>query len=339
MRCGRAASYLIGHQRDLPGASTACRGAAPTCARPRRRRASAGQRLASDRRRRCAPHRLAATPAPPVATGARCGRRRMRAALHLGHDRPAEGLLLTARAVLPGGACTAAALLGLQRRRDPAHAAAADPHQRAERLLPGAAHRLDARGREALFRLRVLELAGASSGATVTYLLGVMLAMLLSRIAREHDKAHRVRSARRPACAAVPCRRSRNASACRCSKATARPKPTSSSARDHGEQRPRHVGKRASPDSKRGSSTTKTTKLPRDEPGELLVRASEPFAFATGYFGMNDKTVEAWRQLVPHRRPRASRRRRQLLLRRPDEERDPPQRREHLGVRGRAGRC
>jgi hypothetical protein len=27
------------------------------------------------------------------------------------------------------------------------------------------------------------------------------------------------------------------------------------------------------------------------------LRASEPFAFATGYFGMNDKTVEAWRKL------------------------------------------
>src|ERR1700730_7469474 len=31
--------------------------------------------------------------------------------------------------------------------------------------------------------------------------------------------------------------------------------------------------------------------------GELIVRADEPFAFATGYFGAAEKTVEAWRNL------------------------------------------
>ena len=36
------------------------------------------------------------------------------------------------------------------------------------------------------------------------------------------------------------------------------------------------------------------------EPGELLLRADEPFAFATGYFGMAGKTVEAWRNLWFH---------------------------------------
>jgi crotonobetaine/carnitine-CoA ligase len=40
--------------------------------------------------------------------------------------------------------------------------------------------------------------------------------------------------------------------------------------------------------------------LPDGEAGELLLRASEPFAFATGYFGMSDKTVEAWRNLWFH---------------------------------------
>jgi crotonobetaine/carnitine-CoA ligase len=34
--------------------------------------------------------------------------------------------------------------------------------------------------------------------------------------------------------------------------------------------------------------------------GELVLRADEPFAFATGYFGMPDKTVEAWRNLWFH---------------------------------------
>ncbi|MBR0916405.1 ATP-dependent acyl-CoA ligase [Bradyrhizobium japonicum] len=34
--------------------------------------------------------------------------------------------------------------------------------------------------------------------------------------------------------------------------------------------------------------------------GELVLRAREPFAFATGYFGMPEKTVEAWRNLWFH---------------------------------------
>jgi carnitine-CoA ligase len=36
------------------------------------------------------------------------------------------------------------------------------------------------------------------------------------------------------------------------------------------------------------------------EAGELVLRADQPFAFATGYFGMPDKTVEAWRNLWFH---------------------------------------
>ncbi len=40
--------------------------------------------------------------------------------------------------------------------------------------------------------------------------------------------------------------------------------------------------------------------LPPGEAGELVLRADEPFSFATGYFGMDDKTVEAWRNLWFH---------------------------------------
>jgi carnitine-CoA ligase len=39
---------------------------------------------------------------------------------------------------------------------------------------------------------------------------------------------------------------------------------------------------------------------PEGEAGELVVRAAEPFAFARGYFGMPDKSVEAWRNLWFH---------------------------------------
>lgn len=40
--------------------------------------------------------------------------------------------------------------------------------------------------------------------------------------------------------------------------------------------------------------------LPVGQAGELVLRAKEPFAFATGYFGMPQKTVEAWRNLWFH---------------------------------------
>lgn len=40
--------------------------------------------------------------------------------------------------------------------------------------------------------------------------------------------------------------------------------------------------------------------VPDREPGELLVRADEPFAFATGYFAAPEKTVEAWQNLWFH---------------------------------------
>jgi crotonobetaine/carnitine-CoA ligase len=39
---------------------------------------------------------------------------------------------------------------------------------------------------------------------------------------------------------------------------------------------------------------------PAGEAGELVLRADQPFAFASGYFGMPDKTVEAWRNLWFH---------------------------------------
>jgi crotonobetaine/carnitine-CoA ligase len=40
--------------------------------------------------------------------------------------------------------------------------------------------------------------------------------------------------------------------------------------------------------------------LPAGEAGELVLRADEPFAFAAGYFGKPEQTVEAWRNLWLH---------------------------------------
>lgn len=48
--------------------------------------------------------------------------------------------------------------------------------------------------------------------------------------------------------------------------------------------------------------------VPNGTPGELIVRADEPFAFCTGYFGTPEKTVEAWRNLWFHTGDRVVRR-------------------------------
>jgi crotonobetaine/carnitine-CoA ligase len=49
--------------------------------------------------------------------------------------------------------------------------------------------------------------------------------------------------------------------------------------------------------------------VPDGEAGELLLRPTEPFSFATGYFSMHDKTVEAWRNLWFHTGDRVVRQR------------------------------
>lgn len=49
------------------------------------------------------------------------------------------------------------------------------------------------------------------------------------------------------------------------------------------------------------------TPLPDGEAGELVLRSREPFAFATGYFNMPEKTVEAWRNLWFHTGDRVAR--------------------------------
>src|SRR3984885_11143831 len=135
--------------------------------------------------------------------------------------------------------------------------------------------------------------------ANVTYLLGAMVPILLSRPPSELDRAHRVRIALGPG---VP-------------------------ERFHPEFR-----ERFGIDLLDGYGSTETNfvlgcTLPGQRPGtmgpvfdgfearvvddadnalpdgvsgELVLRACEPFAFATGYFGMPEKTIEAWRNLWFH---------------------------------------
>ncbi|WP_137894886.1 ATP-dependent acyl-CoA ligase [Ramlibacter sp. 2FC] len=135
--------------------------------------------------------------------------------------------------------------------------------------------------------------------ATVTYVLGAMVPILLSKPATPQDRAHRVRIALAPG---VP------------------PQFHSEFSERFGlqlldgygstetnfvigaelpEQRPGTMGK-LRPGFEARVVDGEDNEVPRGQPGELLLRASEPFAFASGYFGMADKTVEAWRNLWFH---------------------------------------
>jgi crotonobetaine/carnitine-CoA ligase len=53
-------------------------------------------------------------------------------------------------------------------------------------------------------------------------------------------------------------------------------------------------------DSRRGVVDADDNEVEDGQLGELMLRANEPFAFATGYYGMPEKTVEAWRNLWFH---------------------------------------
>jgi len=135
--------------------------------------------------------------------------------------------------------------------------------------------------------------------ATVTYLLGAMVPILLSRPASALDRAHRVRIALAPG---VPER----------FHADFRARFGITLLDGYGStetnfalgctlsgQRPGMMGPVFNGFEARVVDDADNA-LPDGVPGELVLRAAEPFAFATGYFGMAEKTVEAWRNLWFH---------------------------------------
>ena len=141
--------------------------------------------------------------------------------------------------------------------------------------------------------------AMARSRASVTYLLGAMVPILLAQPPSQAERAHTVRAALAPG---VP--------------AEARPAFKRRTGVDliegYGstetnfvigdrvaDQRPGKMGRLAAGFQARVVDEHDNP-LPPENAGELLLRADEPYAFATGYFAMPEKTVEAWRNLWFH---------------------------------------
>lgn len=135
--------------------------------------------------------------------------------------------------------------------------------------------------------------------ATVTYVLGAMVPILLSKDPTPDDKAHRVRIALAPG---VPPQFHAEFTE-RFGLALLDGYGSTESnfviGADMADQRPGTMGT-VRPGFEARVVDEDDNELPPGTPGELLLRAEEPYAFATGYFGMADKTVEAWRNLWFH---------------------------------------
>lgn len=135
--------------------------------------------------------------------------------------------------------------------------------------------------------------------ATVTYVLGAMVPILLGRPVSEAERAHRVRIALAPG---VPAH-FQQAFTDRCGIGLLDGFGSTETNFAIGgtldAQRPGYMG--CVTDGFEARVVDENDRpVPDGEAGELILRADQPFAFASGYFGMPDKTVEAWRNLWFH---------------------------------------
>ncbi|WP_322101541.1 ATP-dependent acyl-CoA ligase [Paraburkholderia sp. J41] len=135
--------------------------------------------------------------------------------------------------------------------------------------------------------------------ATVTYVLGAMVPILLGREAQPRERAHRVRIALAPG---VPGHFQQEFTD-RCGIALLDGYGSTETnfviGGGIGDQKPGYMGKLVAGFDARVVDDN-DREVPDGEAGELIVRADEPFAFASGYFDMPEKTVEAWRNLWFH---------------------------------------
>jgi carnitine-CoA ligase len=139
----------------------------------------------------------------------------------------------------------------------------------------------------------------AQQKATVTYVLGAMVPMLLAQEASGADRAHWVRLALAPAVPAHFHKQFTERFGFGLLDGYGSTETNCIMGAPLAEQRPGTMG-RLLPGFAARVVDARDNEVPDGEAGELVLRADEPFAFATGYFGMADKTVEAWRNLWFH---------------------------------------
>ncbi|WP_156992168.1 ATP-dependent acyl-CoA ligase [Paraburkholderia oxyphila] len=161
-------------------------------------------------------------------------------------------------------------------------------------LVSGASLIVDTRFSASRFFSSLIE-----TGATVTYLLGAMVPILLSKPPTDAERAHKVRIALAPGVPEQFLSDFTARSGIELLEGFGSTETNCVLGRGLADQRPGWMGRVAE-----GFEALVVDEhdqpVADGQPGELLLRATEPYAFATGYFGMPEKTVEAWKNLWFH---------------------------------------
>jgi carnitine-CoA ligase len=139
----------------------------------------------------------------------------------------------------------------------------------------------------------------AHHGATVTYLLGAMVPILLARDPSPQERDHKIRIALGPGVPSHLHRVFLQRTGIALLEAYGSTETNFVIGRNLDEQRIGTMG-RVRDGFEARVVDAEDNPVPDGEPGELVLRADQPYAFATGYFGMAEKTVEAWRNLWFH---------------------------------------
>ena len=139
----------------------------------------------------------------------------------------------------------------------------------------------------------------AAHNATVIYLLGAMVPILLSRPQTAAERAHRIRRSLSPGVPTELLAALTDRTGIAVVDGFGSTETNFVIGEKAGDRKPGLMG-RIRDGFEAEVVDEHDNPLPAGTPGELVVRSREPFAMASGYHGMPDKTVEAWRNLWFH---------------------------------------
>ena len=139
----------------------------------------------------------------------------------------------------------------------------------------------------------------AETGATVTYMMGAMAKILLDQPRSSADRAHRVRLALSPATPRDTVLEFQERFGIRLVEGYGSTETNKVMSNLLGGYLPGTMGKLV-PEFEAKVVDENDVDVPDGNPGELVLRHSEPFSFATGYFRDPEETVARWRNLWFH---------------------------------------